>query len=122
MFFYPKDNTPGCTLEAKAFSDNIKKFQNLGINVFGVSGNKEDSHVNFINKHCLLMELIDDTDFLISKKYGFFAKKSLFGFKYDAITRSTIYIKKNRKIGKIWHDVSVFSHINEVLNFLEQGK
>ena len=120
LFFYPKDNTPGCTLEAKAFSSKIQDFFALGVKVFGVSRNIENSHEKFLTKQCLSVPLIDDIDFMISKSYGFYGEKSLFGFKYNSINRSTIFIGKDAKIVKIWSDVSVFSHANEVLDFVEQ--
>ncbi len=120
LFFYPKDNTPGCTLEAKAFSSKLEDFRSFGVEVFGMSGDRSDSHEKFIQGCDLKLPLITDSDNIIANTCGLVKPKSLFGIKYNSVSRSTFFIDVDLKIIQIWQDVSVFSHAGEVLSFVQK--
>ncbi|RMG41922.1 MAG: thioredoxin-dependent thiol peroxidase [Candidatus Dadabacteria bacterium] len=118
LFFYPKDNTPGCTIEAKEFSKDINKFKKLNVEVVGVSGGDVDSKVKFAKKHKLKTRLLADKDFKVSQKYGFYGKKSFMGKTFNGIKRSTVILDKNRKVIKVFDRVKPRGHSKEVLEFI----
>lgn len=120
LFFYPKDNTPGCSYEAKAFSNKIDEFKKLGVEIFGISNDKDGSHENFIRSCGLSIPLIVDKDNSIAKMYGLVKQKSLFGIEYNSISRTTFLIDTNLKIIEIWRDVSILSHVGEVFACVEK--
>ncbi len=120
LYFYPKDDTPGCTIEAQDFTNNIEKFVALNAVVLGVSRDSIKRHCNFIQKYNLAFNLISDEDSELCYKYGVLKDKSMFGKKYLGIDRSTFIIDKKGNIVKIWRCVKVSGHIDEVLNFLEK--
>lgn len=119
LYFYPKDDTPGCTIEAQDFTNNIEKFVTLDAVVLGVSRDSIKSHCSFIQKYNIAFNLISDVDGELCSKYGVLKEKSMFGKKYLGIDRSTFIIDKKGNIVKIWHCVKVNGHIDEILIFLE---
>ena len=118
LYFYPKDDTPGCTIEANSFNRNIEKFKNADAEVIGISGGNEKTKKNFCTKYGLNITLLSDSDFEISKKYGVFKEKNFFGRRINSIGRIT-FIIKNGKIIKVFRKVYPDRHIQEVLDFLK---
>ncbi len=115
VFFYPKDNTPGCTKEAVAFSQLREGFLAADTDIVGISADTVKRHENFIAKHNLNMPLGADTDLETLKAYGVWTEKSMYGRKYMGIVRSTFLIDQNGKIAEIWHKVKVKEHADKVL-------
>jgi peroxiredoxin len=115
LYFYPKDNTPGCTIESKAFADKRDDFMRKGAYIVGVSKDSVASHKKFTDSCGLNFPLISDTDGELCQSYGTWVEKSMFGKKYMGIARTTFLIDPNGKIEKIWPDVSVLGHAQEVL-------
>ena len=115
LYFYPKDDTPGCTKEACSFRDADQTFAKKGIKVFGVSTDDEKSHQKFISKFQLPFDLIADTDKKIVEKYGVWGEKSMYGKKYMGTIRKTFLIDEAGKIAKIFDKVNVAEHADEVL-------
>ena len=115
LYFYPKDDTPGCTKEACSFRDADDVFTEKGIKVFGISTDDEKSHQKFINKFSLPFDLLADTDKDIVEKYGVWGEKSMYGKKYMGTLRKTFLIDENGKIVKIFDKVNVSEHADEVL-------
>ena len=118
VYFYPKDNTPGCTKEACSLRDGYSKLKEQGFIVIGVSPDSEESHGKFRNKFKLPFELIADTDKKLSKKYGVWVKKNMFGREYFGIKRTTFVIE-NGKIKKIFKTVDTEDHANQILKALK---
>ena len=114
LYFYPKDDTPGCTKEACSFRDADDVFKAKGIKVFGVSTDSEKSHQKFINKYQLPFDLLADTEKQIVEAYGVWAEKSMYGKKYMGTLRKTFLIDGG-KIVKIFDKVNVSEHADEVL-------
>ena len=119
VYFYPKDDTPGCTIEAKEFTKDLKEFEKLGIEVIGISGGDEKSKTKFCNKYHLKITLLSDTDFSVSTKYGVYGEKSFMGKKYLGISRTTFVLDKNNKIIKIFGNVKPEGHSKEILEFIQ---
>ena len=115
LYFYPKDDTPGCTKEACSFRDADQTFAEKGIKVFGVSTDDEKSHQKFISKFQLPFDLIADTDKKIVEKYGVWGEKSMYGKKYMGTFRKTFLIDESGKIAHIFDKVNVAEHADEVL-------
>lgn len=115
LYFYPKDDTPGCTKEACSFRDSDDVYREKGIKVIGVSIDDEKSHQKFINKYGLPFDLIADTDKSIVEKYGVWGEKSMYGRKYMGTLRKTFLIDEKGKIVKIFDKVKVGEHADEVL-------
>jgi len=115
LYFYPKDNTSGCTTEACNFSDNIVTFEDLNTIVLGVSPDSVKSHINFAAKHDLKITLLSDPDHKVLEKYGVWQKKKMYGREYFGVVRSTFLIDPDSKIAHIWEKVKVVGHVNEVL-------
>ena len=118
IYFYPKDDTPGCTVEAKDFSKTKNKFSKLNTKILGVSKDNIDKHKKFITKHSLTIDLISD-DGSICEKFGVWVEKSMYGKKYMGIERATFLFDQNLKLIKIWRNVKVKGHVDEVLSFVE---
>ena len=114
LYFYPKDNTPGCTKEACSLRDGYSKLKRAGFTVLGASPDSEESHGKFINKFKLPFKLIPDTDKKLAKKYGVLIKKNMFGKEYFGIKRTTFIIEKGR-VRFIFGKVDVNDHANEIL-------
>ena len=115
LFFYPKDDTSGCTLEAKDFSRLAPEFRKAGTEVIGVSPDGVESHQKFSKKHDLAVQLAADTDKAVANAYGVWAEKSMYGRKYMGIERSTFLIGKDGRIARSWRKVKVPGHAEEVL-------
>lgn len=118
LFFYPKDDTPGCTKEACGFRDDLEQFKKRGAVIFGVSKDPLDSHRKFIEKYSLTFPLLSDEDHAVSEKYGVYKEKSLYGRKYWGIERSTFVINSEGKLKAIFRKVKIDNHIQEVLETL----
>ncbi|HEV8590873.1 MAG TPA: thioredoxin-dependent thiol peroxidase [Pyrinomonadaceae bacterium] len=115
LYFYPKDDTPGCTKEACSFRDADDVFNKKGIKVLGVSTDDEKSHQKFISKFQLPFDLLADTDKKIVESYGVWGEKSMYGKKYMGTLRKTFLIDENGEIAKIFDKVNVAEHADEVL-------
>ena len=122
LYFYPKDNTPGCTIEAIQFSNHIKEFEELNAQVIGISGGDEKTKTKFCEKHNLKILLLSDPDFSVSKAYGVYGEKSFMGKKYFGISRVTFILDKNKKIIKTYTKVKPPFHSSEVIEFLKKKK
>ena len=120
LYFYPKDDTPGCTTEACAFRDGIDQIKKRGAVVLGVSADSVDSHKKFIDKFDLNFPLLADTDKKIVEAYGTWKEKSMYGKKYMGIERTTFIIDEQGKISHIFPKVKVNEHYEEVLAALKE--
>jgi len=114
LYFYPKDNTPGCTLEAKGFTDALDDFHKMNAEVLAVSPDDSDSHCKFYDKHNLSLTLLSDTSHDILEKYGVWKKKKMFGKEFFGVVRSTFIIDPNGKIAHSWRKVKVPGHVQAV--------
>jgi len=121
IYFYPKDNTPGCTKESCDFRDNYLPFQELGVVILGISPDSVASHVKFISNHDLPFTLLSDTSKVTLNAYGVWGQKSFAGKSYDGVIRSTILIDPDGKVVKIWSPVSVVGHVQEVMAEVEKA-
>lgn len=119
LFFYPKDNTPGCTLEAKEFTAFRKKFAQKGCALIGISGGDEKSKAKFCEKNALDVTLLSDPDYQVAKAYKTFGEKQFMGRTYNGIFRKTFLLGPDRKIVKVFEEVKPEGHAAEVLAFLE---
>ena len=120
LYFYPKDDTPGCTKEACSFRDDLKKFEKSKSVILGVSADDLDSHQKFIDKYSLTFPLLSDTDTNVSKTYGTYQLKNMYGKKYWGIVRTTFLIDEKGKIEKIFPKVKVEGHSEELLALLQR--
>jgi peroxiredoxin Q/BCP len=120
IYFYPRDNTPGCTSEAKDFSKLYKEFKKLNCDIFGISKDSVDSHKKFISKFKIPFQLLSDEKIIALKKYGAWGEKSMYGKKFMGIKRTTVLINPKGKIIKIWNNVKVKDHAKEVLSCLKE--
>lgn len=118
VYFYPKDFTPGCTMEATEFSRDYNKFVDAGIEIVGISPDDEQSHQKFRAKMGMPYPLVADTDNAVSKKYGVYGLKSFMGREYMGVNRSTFLVDKSGKIVKIYKKVKPAGHSLEVLDAL----
>jgi thioredoxin-dependent peroxiredoxin len=115
LYFYPKDDTPGCTREACAFRDRKTVLTKLGVEVLGVSADDVASHVKFRDKFKLNFPLLADVDHKVAEKYGAWREKNMYGKKSMGIQRSTFLIDPQGKIARVWKKVSVDGHDEEVI-------
>jgi thioredoxin-dependent peroxiredoxin len=115
LYFYPKDDTPGCTKEACAFQDNLPKFKPSKAAVLGVSILDEASKAKFAQKHNLTFPLLADADHDVAEKYGVWQKKSLYGRAFMGVVRTTYLIDADGKVAKRWDNVKVGGHAEDVL-------
>ncbi len=115
LYFYPKDDTSGCTLEAKDFSKLAAEFRKAGIEVIGVSPDSTESHAKFRKKYDLGVRLAADTDKAVANAYGVWVEKSMYGRKYMGVERSTFLIDAKGRIARSWRKVKVPGHAAEVL-------
>jgi len=122
LYFYPKDNTPGCTQEGIDFSNNYRKFKNLNTEIIGISKDDIKSHENFKKKYKYKFDLISDEDEKICKMFDVIKEKNMYGKKYMGIERSTFLIDKKGKLVKEWRKVKVKGHVEEVLKFIKDQK
>lgn len=119
LYFYPKDDTPGCTAEACSFRDANHEMQKRGITVLGVSADDPISHQKFAEKYGLPFPLLSDTDTSVSQTYGVYGEKNLYGRKFMGISRVTFLIDKEGTVRKVWRKVSAAEHAQEVLTTIE---
>ena len=119
LFFYPRDNTSGCTREAKDFSENLNLFNGANVNVFGVSKDSIESHKKFIKKQNLAISLLSDENGTVCENFGVWKEKSMYGKTYMGIERSTFIIDGKGLVIKEWRKVKVPGHVNEVLQVIE---
>jgi peroxiredoxin Q/BCP len=115
LYFYPKDNTPGCTQEGEDFRDNYEKFVTANTVIFGISRDSMRTHTNFKNKYSFTFELISDPDETLCKLFDVIKLKKLYGKEYMGIERSTFLINAEGKLAQEWRKVKVKGHVNEVL-------
>lgn len=115
VYFYPKDDTPGCTQEAKDFKERHAEFARLDTIILGVSRDTVDKHDEFKSKYGLPFNLLSDEDSEMVDEYGVWVEKSMYGRKYMGVERATFLINKEKKLVKIWRKVSVTGHAQEVL-------
>lgn len=119
LYFYPKDDTPGCTKEACSFRDANRGMQKRGIVVLGVSNDSVESHKKFAEKYGLSFPLLADVDTTVSQLYGVYGEKNLYGRKYMGISRETFLIDKDGIVRKVWRKVKPDDHAQEVLEAIE---
>ena len=119
IYFYPKDDTPGCTIETKDFNKLLSKFEKLNCEIFGISKDNLKSHDKFREKFKVKFDLLSDEETKVLKKYKVWGKKKFMGREYMGITRSTYLINPKGKIIKIWENVNVKDHALEVLETLK---
>jgi peroxiredoxin Q/BCP len=120
LYFYPRDDTPGCTREACAFRDQQAPLKKLGAVVLGVSTDDVASHVKFRDKYTLNFPLLADTDHKVAEKYGAWREKNMYGKKSMGIQRSTFLIDADGVVRKVWKKVSVDGHDAQVLTALKE--
>jgi thioredoxin-dependent peroxiredoxin len=120
LYFYPKDNTPGCTTEACQFTGHFPAFQDLQARVIGVSPDSPESHRRFIAKHNLKIDLLSDPDHEVLEKYGAWAEKTHFGKPWEGVIRSTVIIDPKGKIAYHWPNVRAEGHADEVWQKLQE--
>lgn len=124
LYFYPKDQTPGCTEEACSFRDNNGELKERGARVVGVSSDSQKSHGKFINKQSLNFELLSDEDHTLQDEFGIWAEKSMFGKKYMGTLRTTYLVDSTGKILEIWgadteNKVTTKTHAEDVAGFIK---
>ena len=120
LYFYPKDDTPGCTIETNDFNKLLPQFKKLNCEVFGISKDNLKSHDKFKDKYKLKFDLLSDEELTVLKKFKVWAKKKFMGREFMGILRTTFLIDKKGKILKIWENVKVKDHAKEVLETLKE--
>lgn len=120
VYFYPRDDTPGCTKEACAFRDRYSELEELGIQLLGVSGDSAESHTKFREKYSLPFPLLVDAKNTMSEKYGAYREKNMYGKKSMGIQRSTYLIDADGKIAKVWKRVKVDGHDQQVIDAVKE--
>ncbi len=119
LYFYPKDSTPGCTLEAQEFSAALKDFKARGARVIGVSGGDEKSKAKFCSKYKLSVPLVSDTDFRVARSFGAFGDKKFMGRSFKGIFRKTFLLDRNGVVVRIFESVKPEGHADEVLAVID---
>ena len=120
LYFYPKDDTPGCTTEACNFRDDYSKYEKAGAVILGVSPDSEKSHAKFASKHHLPFTLLVDQDHKVCEAYGVWGRKKLMGREYDGVFRTTFLIDQDGNIAKVFEGVKPATHSDEVLRALAE--
>jgi peroxiredoxin Q/BCP len=120
LYFYPKDMTPGCTTEACSFRDNIAELRALGAQVVGISSDTSASHQKFIDKYTLNFPLLSDIGNTVTKAYGVYKKKSLYGREFMGIERTTFVIDRKGKVRKAFPKVRVDGHTEQIIAALKE--
>jgi peroxiredoxin Q/BCP len=115
LYFYPKDDTPGCTREACAFRDDLGRFERAKVRVIGVSPDKPESHTRFRTKYGLPFTLLSDVDKVAANAFGVWVKKQNYGREYMGIERSTFLVDASGKVKRVWRNVKVDAHSQAVL-------
>ena len=119
LYFYPKDDTPGCTIETNDFNKLLSKFKKLDCEIYGISKDTIKSHDKFRDKYKIKFELLADEELKVLKKYKVWGKKKFMGREFMGIIRTTYLIDKKGKILKVWENVKVKDHAKEVLETLQ---
>ncbi|HII06626.1 MAG TPA: thioredoxin-dependent thiol peroxidase [Methanotrichaceae archaeon] len=119
LYFYPRDNTSGCTKEALDFTQSLKDFRALGATVLGVSPDSPASHQKFREKHGLAVTLLSDPEHRVLEAYGAWGTKKMYGKEYQGVLRSTAMIDPEGKIAQVWKKVRVKGHVEEVKGVLK---
>ena len=122
IYFYPRDDTPGCTIEAKEFTELSSKFEENGASIYGVSPDTEAKHCKFIEKHGLKVELLADTESTMLADYGVWQEKSMYGKTYMGVVRTTYLINPDGNIAEAWTKVKAKGHAESVLERLVELK
>lgn len=120
LYFYPKDNTPGCTKEACGFRDAVADFSKVGVEIIGVSKDSVKTHDNFKERFELPFRLVSDADGEVCEAFGVWVEKSLYGRKYMGIDRSTFLIDEKGVVRQVWRKVKVRGHVEEVLKAAQE--
>jgi peroxiredoxin Q/BCP len=115
VYFYPRDDTPGCTKEACQFNDALSQFEGLGIPVIGISPDKQASHVKFRDKYGLQFPLLSDPEHKVMEKYGAWGEKMMYGKATTGVIRSTFLIDEKGKVARAWYSVKADGHAAKVL-------
>jgi peroxiredoxin Q/BCP len=119
IYFYPKDDTSGCTKQAIAFTELAGQFSKLGVSIIGISPDTVESHDKFKAKHNLGVQLAADTEKAVANAYGIWVEKSMYGRKYMGVERSTFLMDENGKIVQIWRKVRVPGHVEDILQAIQ---
>ena len=114
LYFYPKDNTKSCTMEAIDFTLNKQEFEKMGSKIIGISPDSVKSHENFCNKHDLTITLLSDPDHKVLEKYNVWKLKKMYGREYMGVERSTFLLNPEGKISELWRNVRVKGHVDSV--------
>lgn len=120
LYFYPKDDTAGCTIEAVEFTKDLEKFRKLNTSIIGISGGNEETKKKFCDRHNLKILLLSDPDFSVCKKYGVYGKKNFMGNEFMGIIRTTFILDKNKNIIKVYEKVKPENHSKEVLESIKE--
>ena len=120
LYFYPKDNTSGCTLEAKSLRDGKAELAERGYRIIGVSPDSERSHQNFCSKHDLRFTLLSDTERAVCEAYGVWVEKSMYGRKYMGVARTTFLLDEECRITHIFDKVKTAEHYQQIINELDK--
>lgn len=121
LYFYPKDNTPGCTVEAQDFSRLVHDFATYNVQIIGVSKDSHQSHCKFIDKHSLTITLVSDEDLLLHKKYGAWWEKTMYGKTYEGVIRSTFLLDSLWNVLYSWKNVRAKWHAASVLDYVSSS-
>lgn len=120
LYFYPKDNTPGCTKEACDFTDQLSVFKDMGVKIYGMSKDSPEMHRKFIASKKLEIDLLSDEEGKILEQFGVLAEKSMFGKKYVGISRVTLIIGPDKKIAYVFPKVKVLGHVKKVIEVIKK--
>ncbi len=120
IYFYPKDGTKGCTMEALDFTRNIERFSSLGADVLGISPDSVESHARFAERNGLRLTLLSDGTHEILERYGVWQLKKMYGREYHGVVRSTFLIDPKGKVADRWYNVKVKGHVENVLSSLTE--
>ena len=120
LYFYPKDDTSGCTAEALSFEALSREFKAAGVAVIGISPDSVESHAKFRKKHGLTLSLASDQQKKVAEAYGVWVEKSMYGRKYMGVERSTFFIDRSGKVAKVWRKVKVRGHADAVLKAVRE--
>ncbi|NLL95234.1 MAG: peroxiredoxin [Thermoplasmatales archaeon] len=115
VYFYPRDNTPGCTAEALDFNASLAEFEAVGVRVLGVSADSVKSHANFADRHGLGFTLLSDPDKVLLNAVGAWGTKRMYGREYEGVFRTTFLIGRDGRVARAWRKVRVKGHVAEVL-------
>ncbi|MHB1709808.1 MAG: thioredoxin-dependent thiol peroxidase [Acidimicrobiales bacterium] len=122
VYFYPKDDTPGCTKEACQFNDNLRAFSNAGVTVLGISADPAEKHQAFRSKYGLAFPLLTDGDHRVGEVYGAWGEKTLYGKKSIGVIRSTFLVGAGGRIARAWYHVKADGHAAKVLAEIDGGR